>query len=73
MLPPPSPAGGPEVPVPGARSGGPDKQRAGLAVLVVALVTLLGLVALVWWVNEQDDDDPWRLRSRPVPLTWSPA
>lgn len=29
--------------------------------LLVALVVLLGLVALVWWINEeQSDDDPWR-------------
>jgi hypothetical protein len=54
------------------RPGRPEKQRAGLAVLVVALVTLLGLVALVWWVNEQDNDDPWRLRSRQDAVNWSP-
>ena len=28
----------------------------------------------VWWVNEQDnDDDPWRLRSGPVAVTASPT
>ena len=68
MLPPPSPRGLPEAP---SRrplvNRASEKQRAGLAVLLVALVALLGLVALVWWVNEQDnDDDPWRPRSRPA-------
>ena len=54
MLPPPSPSGQPAP---------PEKQRAGLAVLVVALVALLGIIAMVWWANEQDEgDDPFRSR-----------
>jgi hypothetical protein len=74
MFPPPSPRGQPEVPSPAARPSRPEKQRAGLAVLLVALLALLGLVALVWWVNEQDnDDDPWRSRSRPAAVAGSPA
>jgi hypothetical protein len=73
MLPPPSPASRPEASPTGEPSA-PHKQRAGLAVLFVALAVLLGLVALVWWINEQDnDDDPWRLRSRPAVVTWSPT
>ena len=56
MLPPPS---SPGPPAEGAAS--PEKQRAGLAVLLVALAVLLGLIALVWWVNEREHDaDPWR-------------
>lgn len=54
MLPPPSPSGQPPA---------HEKQRAGLAVLVVALLTLLGIIAMVWWANEQDDDND-RFRSR---------
>ena len=65
MLPPPSPPGEPPA---------PTKQRAGLPVLFVALAVLLGLVALVWWLNERDtdNDDPWRTR-RPAAVVGSPT
>jgi hypothetical protein len=73
MLPPPSPAGRPAAPSAGEPSA-PKKQRAGLAVLFVALAVLLGLVALVWWINEQDnDDDPWRSRGLPAAVVGSPT
>jgi hypothetical protein len=65
MLPPPSPAGEPPA---------PNKQRAGLPVLFVALAVLLGLIALVWWLNEQDsDDEPWRSRARAAAVVGSPT
>lgn len=65
MLPPPSSPGQPAT---------PEKQRAGLAVLVVALVTLLGIIAMVWWANEQNnDDDPFRSRLGAVAVAGSPT
>jgi hypothetical protein len=71
MLPPPPPASGPAT-SPDGEPSAPQKQRAGLAVLVVALAVLLGLVALVWWINEQDnDDDPWRSRGQPAAVVRS--
>ena len=71
MLPPPPPASGPAT-SPNGEPSAPQKQRAGLAVLVVALAVLLGLVALVWWINEQDnDDDPWRSRGQPAAVVCS--
>ena len=73
MLPPPSPASRPEA-SPAGEPSAPQKQRAGLAVLLVALAVLLGLVALVWWINEQDnDDDPWRSRGRAATVVGSPT
>jgi hypothetical protein len=67
MLPPPSPRGPSPAQGPG-RSSEAQKQSAGLVVLAVAIVTLLGLIALVWYVNEQESDDgEWpSLRSGPA-------
>ena len=67
MLPPPpppgSPAGSPAGPT-GTTGPGPRRQNAGLLVLAVALVVLLGLIALVWYINEQEsDNDDWRSSS----------
>jgi hypothetical protein len=71
MLPPPPPASRPGA-SPAGEPSAPQKQRAGLAVLFVALAVLLGLIALVWWINEQDnDDDPWRSRGHPATVVRS--
>ena len=56
MLPPPSPRGSSPAGGPGGGDA-KEKQGVGLVVLAVALVTLLGLIALVWYVNEQESDD----------------
>ena len=66
MLPPPVHQAGPPAPE--------HKQRAGLAVLFVALAVLLGLVALVWWINENErDDDPFRSGAGPALVLVAPT